>query len=229
MSTAIAQALGAALGGAVCLAAAPYLAGLTLSVPDQDEQHWWRPRRTTSARLIGTAAVAAVLGVLAGWAGTWSAVWPAFVALALCCAPLVVIDAERHRLPNRLVFTAWALAAVLFTIGAAVRGEWSALLRAVEAAAATFAVLFLLAFAAPRSFGFGDVKLGALLGGYLGWLSWGHVYYGIFGGFLLGAIAALVLLATGRAGLKSAMAFGPMLVLGSLLVLAFDLVPDLTP
>jgi leader peptidase (prepilin peptidase)/N-methyltransferase len=84
-----------------------------------------------------------------------------------------------------------------------------------------FAVLFLIAFISPRSFGFGDVKLGGLLGGYLGWFGWLYVYYGIFGGFLLGAVVAVALLATRRASLKSALAFGPMLILGALIVLAF--------
>jgi leader peptidase (prepilin peptidase)/N-methyltransferase len=229
VSSQISQALGAALAGVLCLAAAPYLAGLTLSVPDAADRRWWRFRRTSAARTGGTALAAGAFGALAGWAAGWGAAWPAYLALALCCAPLAVIDLECHRLPNRLMLPACVAAAALLTIAAAVRGDWRQLLRAVEAAAATFAVLFLLAFAAPRSFGFGDVKLGALLGGYLGWVSWGHAYYGIFGGFVLGAVVALALLATGRAGLKTAMAFGPMLILGALLVLALDLVPDLTP
>ena len=91
--------------------------------------------------------------------------------------------------------------------------------------AAVYAVLFALAFASPRSFGMGDVKLGGVLGGYLGWFGWVHVYYGIFAGFLLGALLAIGLLATRRASMKTAVPFGPMLVVGPLVVLAFDLVP----
>jgi leader peptidase (prepilin peptidase)/N-methyltransferase len=98
-------------------------------------------------------------------------------------------------------------------------------LRAAEGAAAVFAVLFALAFASPRSFGMGDVKLGGVLGGYLGWFGWVEVYYGIFGGFVLGAVLAVGLLATRRASMKTAVPFGPMLVVGPLIVLAFDLVP----
>ena len=44
---------------------------------------------------------------------------------------------------------------------------------------------------------------------------------------MLGAVLSIGLLVTRRAGLKTAIAFGPMLVLGALLVLAFDLVPSL--
>jgi leader peptidase (prepilin peptidase)/N-methyltransferase len=212
---------GVALGAAVGAAASPYLSRLTLTVPDRDDERWWRGRSPGRDRLLVTVLVAVLLGGLGGAAAGWSALLPAFVALALICTPLALIDFEHHRLPDRLVFAAFAAAADLLTITAAVHHDWHAWLRAVEGAAAVFAVLFLIAFISPRSFGFGDVKLGGLLGGYLGWFGWLYVYYGIFGGFLLGAVVAVALLATRRASLKSALAFGPMLILGALIVLAF--------
>lgn len=218
---------GVAVGVAVCVAASPYLARLTLTVPDREHRQWWRGRGAGPHRLILTVLVAALLGGLGGAAAGWSALLPAFLALALTSTPLVLIDFEHHRLPDRLVFAAFLAAAVLLTLAAAVHHDWHAWLRAVEGAAAVFAVLFLIAFISPRSFGFGDVKLGGLLGGYLGWFGWMYVYYGIFGGFLLGAVIAVALLATRRASLKTKLAFGPTLILGPLIVLAFDLVPSL--
>lgn len=212
---------GVAVGAAVSGAASPYLARIALTVPDRADSFWWRGRRPGRTRLLLTALVALVLGGLGGAAAGWSALLPAFVVLALVGAPLTLIDFEHHRLPNRLVFTAAIAAGVLLTIAAAVRHDWPAWLRAVEGGAVAFAVLYAIAFVSPRSLGFGDVKLGGLLGAYLGWFGWLSVYYGIFAGFLLGAVAALVLLATRRASLKSALAFGPMLVFGALLVLAF--------
>jgi leader peptidase (prepilin peptidase)/N-methyltransferase len=167
-----------------------------------------------------------VLGALAGASAGWTALLPAFACLAVCSTPLVVIDFEHHRLPNRLVLVAAVGAAGFGVLAAAVRDEWSALLHGVEGAGAVLVVLFLLMFLAPRSFGYGDVKFGGLLGGYLGWFGWLHVYYGIFAGFLLGALVGLALMATRRASLKTAMAFGPMLVLGALIVLAFDIAPS---
>ncbi|MEO6886354.1 MAG: A24 family peptidase [Jatrophihabitantaceae bacterium] len=220
-------AVGAAVAGVVCLLASPYLARLTLSVPDREDVHWWRGRPTGWQRLALTALVAVVLGVLGGKVAGSSALLPAFIALALTCTPLVLIDFEHHRLPNRLVFAAAGSELVLLTLAAIVRADWHSLLRAVEGAAAVYAVLFLLAFMSPRSFGFGDVKLGGMLGGYLGWFAWLDVYYGIFAGFVLGMLVAIVLLSTRRASMKTAMAFGPMLILGALLVLAFDITPTL--
>ena len=78
--------------------------------------------------------------------------------------------------------------AVLLTLAAVTRDSWHPWLRAVEGAAAVYAALFVLAFVSPRSFGFGDVRLGGVLGAYLGWFGWAHVYYGIFAGFVLGAV-----------------------------------------
>lgn len=220
-------AAGIAVGAAVCLAASPYLARLTLTVPDREDRRWWQGRPPSSQRLAITAAIGLVLGALAGASAGWTALLPAFVSLALATTPLVVIDFEHHRLPNRLVVASAVGAAVFGLLAAGVRDDWHALLHAVEGAAAVFVVLFLLAFLAPKSFGYGDVKLGAVLGGYLGWFGWLDVYYGIFGGFLIGAVVGIALMATRRASLKTALAFGPMLVLGTLLVLAFDLAPNL--
>ena len=44
---------------------------------------------------------------------------------------------------------------------------------------------------------------------------------------MLGSLVAVALMASRRATMKSALAFGPMLLLGALLVLAFDVTPSL--
>jgi leader peptidase (prepilin peptidase)/N-methyltransferase len=221
------EAIGATVGAAVCVAASPYLARLTLSVPDRDDPSWWRGRPASGRRLGSTALAGAVLGGLAGAAAGWSALLPALVALALATTPLVLIDFEHHRLPDRLVRPAAAAGFMLLVLAAFIRHDWHALLRAAEGAAAVFAVLYLLMFISPRSFGYGDVKLAAILGAYLGWFGWTYVYYGIFAGFLLGSVLSIALIATRRATLKTAIAFGPMLIVGALLVLAFRIAPSL--
>ena len=218
--------IGALVGAGVTAAASPYLARLTVTVPDAGVRHWWRGAATTRRTTLLTLAVALVLGGLAGAAGGWSALLPAFVALALVTTPLVVIDLEIKRLPNRLVLVAAGAEVVLIGAAAIHWQAWHPLLRAAEGAAAVFAALFLLAFISPRSFGMGDVKLGGLLGGYLGWFGWFDVYYGIFAGFLIGAVLSIGLLMSRRATMKTAIPFGPMLVLGPLVVLAFDLAPS---
>ncbi len=51
--------------------------------------------------------------------------------------------------------------------------------------------------------GFGDVKLAGVLGMYLGYLGWAHVFAGTFAAFLLGGLWSLALLAARRGTLKS--------------------------
>ena len=221
--TAANSLLGAAVAAAICVAATPYLARLTLSVPDREDERWYRGRRAARNTILFTAATAIVLGALAGAAAGWTALLPAYVALALAGTPLVVIDYEHHRLPNRLVYPQAVAAFVLLALAAALRSEWHDYLRAVEGAAASYAVLFALMFVSPKSFGWGDVRLGGILGAYLGYVSWMAVYLGIFGGFVLGTVVAISLLATGRADRKTPIAFGPMLLLGALVVLSCDL------
>jgi leader peptidase (prepilin peptidase)/N-methyltransferase len=219
------DAAGALIGAGVCLLAAPYLARLTLSVPDKEHQQWWVGKPASRNRTALTAGVGVVFGGLAGAAAGTTALLAALVFLALMCTPLAVIDYETQRLPNRLVYLAAIGGAVLLTLAAAIDNAWHPLLRAAEGGAAVLAVLFILVLISPRGFGLGDVKIGGVLGGYLGWFGWKDVYYGIFAGFLLGAVVAILMLVTRRGTLKTAIPFGPMLMLGPVLVLAFDLAP----
>ena len=214
---------GAAVAIPICLAASPYLARLTLTVADRGDTAWYRGVTPSWRRLAVTTGIGLVLGALSGGAAGLSALLPAFILLALTSTPLIMIDYEHHRLPNRLIYPTAAGAIVLLVIAAASRDDWPALLRSVEGSAAVFAVLYTIMFVSPRSFGYGDARLGGVLGLYLGFHSWAAVYYGILGGFVLGAGVAIVLLAARRATCKTAIAFGPMLALGTLLVLAFDL------
>jgi leader peptidase (prepilin peptidase)/N-methyltransferase len=193
------------LTAVLCLLLSPWLAGLTLSVPDRAERRWWIGRRPSRRRIAVTAGVAVVFGALAGLNGQ-----PAFVALAVWAIPLVVIDAEHHRLPDRLVGAAGISGVVLLTIS----GQWGRWLLAIEAAAVLFALL--AALTAFATLGFGDVKLGAVLGLYSGWYGWRCVLDGMLLGFVFcGAVAALFLV-TRRATRKSPLALGPWLVLGAL-------------
>lgn len=212
----------AALTVLICLVASIYLARVTVKVPDRGDRRWYRGATATPARLAATAVVAVVLAALAGWAAGWSALLPAYVALAAVAAPLVVIDHEHHRLPSRLLYPLGAAAAVLLAVAAAVDHAWDDYLRAVEAAAVVYLVLVVLVLISPRSLGMGDVRLGALLAAYLGYCGWLLVYVGLFAGFALAAAAAVALLAARRATRTTALPFGPMLILGALLVLAVN-------
>jgi leader peptidase (prepilin peptidase)/N-methyltransferase len=63
--------------------------------------------------------------------------------------------------------------------------------------------------------GLGDVKLAGVLGMYLGYLGWAQLAVGVAGAFLLGGVFGIMLMLLGRAGRKTAVPFGPWMLLGA--------------
>ena len=74
--------------------------------------------------------------------------------------------------------------------------------------------------AARGGFGYGDVRLGAMLGGFLGWLGLSYVPIGIFMGFVLGSLVGVALMVGRGADRRTALPFGPFLAAGALLTIA---------
>jgi len=66
----------------------------------------------------------------------------------------------------------------------------------------------------------GDVKLAFLLGVFAAYRSWGSLVVAVFGGFVLGGLAAIVLLVARRAGRRDLIPFGPALVVGAWVAIA---------
>ncbi|WP_448640158.1 prepilin peptidase [Geodermatophilus sp. URMC 63] len=163
------------------------------------------------------AVVTAVLFVLTALRFGATAELPAWLWSAAAGVLLAVIDLREQLLPDRVLLPATAGAAALLAVAAAVLGVWPDLLRAGAGAVVLFSVLLGLALLAPGQLGMGDVKLGLLLGLHLGWLGWPALVFGVLAGFVVQAGAALVLLAVRRVGLRSALSFGPALLLGTAL------------
>jgi leader peptidase (prepilin peptidase)/N-methyltransferase len=144
----------------------------------------------------------------------------ALVWLAGAALVLGVVDLASHRLPDVVTYPATAVCGTALVADAALLGTWAALLRAVLAAAAAFGLAALGAAVSPDGLGFGDVKLLGLLGLVLGWVGWGVLLAGVFTGLLCGALASLLLLATRRAGWRTALPFGPPLLVGAAVAVA---------
>ncbi len=120
------------------------------------------------------------------------------------------IDFEHGLLPNVIVGPA-ALAG--FALSVAVDpGDWLAYL--VSAAGVT-AGLFGLVLAYPGGMGMGDVKMGGMLGAFLG----PYAALAVFLGALLGSIVGGLLIATGRVQRRSALPFGVFLAVASVFTL----------
>ena len=136
---------------------------------------------------------------------------PAFVLFAMTIVVVIVIDAQIHRIPTKVVYPAALATAVLLVVAGAVRGELDRSMRALLAGLAASAFIWVLVLIMPTGMGQGDARLCVLLGQFLGWWSWRHVYSGITAGFLLGAIGGILLMLRRKGGMKTQIAFGPYL------------------
>jgi leader peptidase (prepilin peptidase)/N-methyltransferase len=160
--------------------------------------------------------LAAVSGGLLGWMLGTDPALVAWLLLAVVGAVLGYIDARTRYLPSAIIWPSY-LVIGLALLGAAVgSGEWGSFRRAVLAGAIGFAVFYVLWFVFPRGVGFGDVRLSGLLGLALGWLGWGEFITGLYGGFFLGAIVGIALIAGGVMTRKQMVPFGPYMLVGAL-------------
>lgn len=150
---------------------------------------------------------------------TWSL--PAFLYLAAICVALLLIDLDVRRLPDAIVLPAYVVLPVLLAVAAWAGDDWDALLRAGVGGAALYAFYFVAMVAYPGGMGFGDVKLAGVLGMALGWVGWGALVIGAFGAFLLGGVFSIVLLLARRADRKSGIPFGPWMIIGAALAIAW--------
>jgi len=184
---------------------------------DEDEaehapgRNWWPG--------LATAALAALAAWSVGGLGDWAAL-PVYLLFAWLTVGLVWIDLDVHRLPVGLVVpTGWWLVGLLVVASVATWDRrW---LGALVGAAVMGAVYLLLAVLPGGGVGGGDVRLAPVIGGLLGWLGAGQLFVGLLGGFLVGGLGAVALLALRRVGLRSSIAYGPAMCLGAWLAVGF--------
>lgn len=139
----------------------------------------------------------------------------AYLYFAAISIVLTLIDLDTHRLPNSIVLPSYLVAALLLTAAAWLTGEWGALFRAAVGMTAMYLFYLALRLARPRGMGGGDVKLAGVIGIYLGWLGWGALAVGAFAAFLYGGVFGMALILLRRAGRKTAIPFGPWMILGA--------------
>jgi len=167
---------------------------------------------------LGTALlfIATVLVLGAVW------VIPAYWVFVTVTLALALIDIDHKLIPNRVLFPGSGVAAAALLAGAIADGTPGWWLRGVAGAAGYFVGLLLLALVAPRGgLGMGDVKLALLLGLFLGYQAWEHVLLGAFIAILLGGLVSAVLLLMRRKGRQDTIPFGPYLVAGAYVTIAF--------
>lgn len=141
-----------------------------------------------------------------------------FVALGIV---FVLTDFDHHRLPNAIMLPGTVGALLLLGVGALADGRLADLVEALASGAGYFLVMFLLALVAKGGFGFGDVKLAFVLGLFAGYVAWPVAVLAAFLGFLIGGAVSLFLVITRIRGRKDFIPFGPPMILGSWIAVAF--------
>jgi leader peptidase (prepilin peptidase)/N-methyltransferase len=132
---------------------------------------------------------------------------------------LSVIDVELFRLPDLIVLPTLAASLLLVVLVSVVEEVPEQIRFALAGAGLYFGFLLIAHLIYPRGMGFGDVKLAAVMGLYVGWLgtsytgSIGLVLWAMLIGFVAGSIIGMVLLAVRKRSKQ--IPFGPFLALGT--------------
>ena len=174
------------------------------------------PSRMPTIQIL-TGALFAVTPWVVGV--TWTL--PAYLWFVWLTVTLTITDLDSKLIPNRILFPGTAIGAVLLVAGALLDGKPEAVGRSFAGAIASFLVLYVVARLARGDFGLGDVKLALLLGMFTAFQGWEELVVGLFAAFILGGVVSIVLLVTGSRRRKDSIPFGPFLVAGAYLALAW--------
>jgi len=192
-----------------CISAGAMLGGTALLLA-----RWFIVGYDESKRNVHTKALYAVtIGSMAlggGYAIRLTDDLRTVIAVLIITALLLIValvDYATRRIPNEMILAllGWALVQAIWLRHPSLRTALAGFL----AGGVSF---YLLALLGRGALGMGDVKLAAALGAILGFPA---VFYALFWGVLLGGLAALFLLLSRRAGLKSSFAYGPYLAMGA--------------
>lgn len=160
-------------------------------------------------------------GLLAAWAAWhFGFGWPATMAIVLAWAllALTMIDAQTQLLPDSIVLPLLWLGLLANMFGLFVPLE-----QAVAGAMAGYISLWLVYWGfklatGKEGMGFGDFKLLAALGA---WMGWQQLPWIILGSSVVGAIFGIAMMASKRLGQGQAMPFGPYLAVAGWLAFLY--------
>jgi leader peptidase (prepilin peptidase)/N-methyltransferase len=157
-------------------------------------------------------------GLFGAMAWRFGASWqlPGYLLLSGFAVVLCFVDLGTKTLPRRLVYATGGGGVALLALPGVLMGELARLGWLVLGTLLALIVLWLLHAAARGAFGFGDVRFGAVLAGYVAWQGLSYVPVAILLAFVLSALVGLVLLIVRRAGRRTAIPFGPFLAAAAL-------------
>jgi leader peptidase (prepilin peptidase)/N-methyltransferase len=154
--------------------------------------------------LVETVTAASLIAAHARFGlGTDFIVAGAFLSALIA---ITAIDLEHQIIPDAITLPG-IVTGVIANV-ASVNGSWIDSLIGVALGGGIFLLIIL---ASGGGMGGGDMKLGAMLGAFMGWKL---TLVALFVAVIVGGIAAVAVLASGRKGRKDPIPFGPFLALG---------------
>jgi leader peptidase (prepilin peptidase) / N-methyltransferase len=192
----------------------PYLAEGETKMP-YAELARWPPLPVVCALILAVA-----WGFMA-WRVGADPVLPAVLYVVGAGVLLGYVDLRVRLLPNVVVLPSYAVVAALLVLAALVSDQWGSLAWAAMGGVALWGFLALFVVLMPSGIGLGDAKLGGVLGLCLGWFGLSYVLLGTFAAFVSGGLVSLGLIASRRGTLKSAIPFGPFLIVGFVAAVAY--------
>jgi len=131
---------------------------------------------------------------------------------------IFVYDLKHYIIPDKIIYPA-IIFALIFNFQFLISNQFSIFNNTILSAfgAAAF-FLFMVLISHEKWMGIGDVKLAFLMGLFLGFP---NILVTLFLAFLIGAVAGLILIASGKKTLKSEIPFAPFLVTSTFLALFF--------
>jgi leader peptidase (prepilin peptidase) / N-methyltransferase len=203
--------------------------------------HSWLWRRGRCRRcgeaiavwVLGIEVVTGLVFALVAWRVGWSVALVPVLALAAGLVAMSAVDLWCARIPTMFVYVTGTVVGAGLVLATVTSGEddTGALRGALIGAATYLVVLGALWLASPRFLGFGDVRLGVVVGLVVGWAGWSQAHPvdgplsltvgAMMGGSLAGSAVGVVLMARRRG--NQPFPFGPWLSLGGLVAILASL------
>jgi prepilin signal peptidase PulO-like enzyme (type II secretory pathway) len=184
--------------------------------PPADHHARDRAVRVLAPVLLGLAAVR--------WG--WTLPLVPFLFLFAVLLVVSVIDLEHYRIPDRVTFPALAISIPLVVAVSLVEDHPDNIKTALVGAVAYFTLLLVPHLVYPQGLGFGDVKLGLLMGLYLGWMyadvleTISLVMWALVLGSGLGVLVGVGFMVVRKK--RAEFPFGPALAAGCVLAVLFS-------
>lgn len=140
---------------------------------------------------------------------------------------LAAVDAERFLLPKKILYPTLITTTAYIVVASVLSQSPTAIISAAVGWLVGFIFIFAIHMVNAKGMGFGDVRLGGLLGLYVGWVA-GSVLSSALAVFMALGISSIIsvifgvgALMTGKMTRKSHMPFGVFLTIGAIITALF--------